>query len=92
VNPGGGGPALFTVKSIEVKAVREPLVPVIVTVADPRLAVLLAVSVNTLVPVVGFGLKDAVTPLGNPEAARVTLPANPYAPVTAMVDALEAPP
>jgi hypothetical protein len=28
-------------------------------------------------PVVGFGKKDAVTPLGSPEAERVTLPANP---------------
>ena len=70
MKPGGGGPALFTVKSSEVIAVREPLVPVIVTVADPRLAVLLAVSDKTLVSVVGFGLKDAVTPLGNPEATK----------------------
>jgi hypothetical protein len=44
----------------------------------PRLAVLLAVSVSTLFPVVGFGLKDAVTPLGRPETARVALPLNPY--------------
>jgi len=39
---------------------------------------LLAVSVSTLDPVVGFGEKDAVTPLGRPDAERVTLPANPF--------------
>jgi hypothetical protein len=81
----------MTVKTNEIEAVREPLVPVIVTVADPRLAPLLAVSVNTLVPAVGFGLKDAVTPLGKPEAARVTFPANPDTSLTAMVNSLEAP-
>jgi hypothetical protein len=90
VKLGGGA---FTVKTSEVEAAREPLVPVIITVADPRLAALLAVSVNTLVPpAAGFGLKDAVTPLGKPEAARVTLPSNPFVPVTVMVDVLEAPP
>jgi hypothetical protein len=83
---------MLTVKASEVEEVREPLVPVTVTIADPMLAALLAVSVNTLVPAVEFGLKDAVTPLGNPEAARVTVPVNPFAPVTVMVDVLEAPP
>ena len=52
--------------------------PVIVTVAGPVVAALLAVSVIKLEPVVGFGAKDAVTPLGRPEAARLTLPVNPY--------------
>jgi hypothetical protein len=53
-----------------------------VTVAGPSVAALLAVSVSTLVPVVGFGMKDAVTPLGNPGAVSVTLPVNPFWPVT----------
>jgi hypothetical protein len=44
----------------------------------PDAAVLLAVSVTTLVVVAGFTLKAAVTPVGNPEAARVTLPENPF--------------
>ena len=48
-------------------------------------AVLLAVSVSVLVPVVGFGLSTAVTPLGKPDAASVTLPLNPPASVTVMV-------
>jgi len=53
-------------------------VPAMVTLYCPRLAVLLAVSVSVLAPVVGFGEKDAVTPLGRPVAERVTLPVNPF--------------
>ena len=45
----------------------------------------LAVSVNVLVVVVGFGAKPAVTPLGNPEALRVTLPVKPFSGETVMV-------
>ena len=72
-------------------AVRLPDVPVTVTVAVPTVAVLLAVSVRTLEVVDEVGLNDAVTPLGRPEAARVTLPVNPFAPTTAMVDVPLAP-
>jgi len=54
-------------------------------------AELLAVSVITLLPVVGFGLNDAVTPPGRPDAARVTLPANPPEPLTVMVLVPDAP-
>lgn len=75
----------FTVNARVVVAVRLPEVPVIVTVADPVVAVLLAVSVRTLVPVVGFVPNAAVTPLGRPEAARVTLPVNPPTSVTVIV-------
>jgi hypothetical protein len=46
-----------------------------VTVAVPVAAVPLAVSVRVLLPVVVVGLKDAVTPVGRPEADRATLPA-----------------
>jgi hypothetical protein len=59
-------------------AFREPDVPVIVTVYCPVVAVLPAVKVRVLIPVVGLGVKVAVTPLGKPDAARVTLPLNPY--------------
>ena len=45
----------------------------------------LAVRVTTLVPVAGLVPKVAVTPLGRPDAARVTLPVNPPASVTVMV-------
>ena len=38
------------------------------------LVLTLAVNVSVLVEVVGLGANDAVTPLGNPEAERVTEP------------------
>jgi hypothetical protein len=62
-----------------------PEVPVIVTVAAPVVAVLLAVSVRVLVAVAGFVLNDAVTPLGKPEADKLTLPLNPFCGVTVIV-------
>jgi len=55
-----------------------PYVPVIVTLYCPGVAELLAANVSVLVPVVGLGVKTAVTPLGRPDAERVTLPVNPY--------------
>ena len=75
----------FTVNASVVVAVRLPELPVIVTVAFPVVAVLLAVSVSTLVPVVGLVLNAAVTPLGRPDAARVTLPVNPFTSLTVIV-------
>ena len=45
----------------------------------PVLAVALAVRVSVLDDVAGFGLNAAVTPLGRPDAARLTLPLNPFA-------------
>lgn len=55
-----------------------PDVPVIVTVVVPTTTVEAAVKVRVLVPVVLDGLKDAVTPLGNPDAVRLTLPVKPF--------------
>lgn len=78
-------PLAFTVRVSVVDACRLPEVPVIVTVEVPVVAVALAVKVNVLVEVVGFGLNCAVTPLGRPDAARVTLPVNPPTSVTVMV-------
>jgi hypothetical protein len=75
----------LTVSETVVVAVRLPEVPVIVTVADPVVAVLLAVNVTVLVLVVGFVPNVAVTPLGKPDAARVTLPVNPPTSVTVIV-------
>ena len=80
-----GVAAEFTVSATVVLAVRLPEVPVIVTVAAPVVAVALAVNVSTLVPVVGFVPNAAVTPLGRPDAARVTLPLNPPTSVTEIV-------
>jgi hypothetical protein len=62
-----------------------PDVPVMVTVTVPVVAVLLAVSVNVLVVVAGFALNDAVTPLGKPDADKLTLPLKPFCGVTVTV-------
>lgn len=64
---------------------RVPEVPVMVTVAVPPVAVAAAVRVNVLVDVPGLGLKVVVTPLGRPEAEKVTLPLKPFAGVMVMV-------
>lgn len=68
-----------------VDAVTAPEVPAIVTVNAPVVAVLVAVSVSTLLEVVGFVPNAAVTPIGRPDAVRVTLPVNPPTSVTVMV-------
>jgi len=62
-----------------------PDVPVMVTVTVPVIAVLFAVSVNVLVLAVLLGLKDAVTPLGKPDADKLTLPLKPFCGVTVIV-------
>jgi len=79
----GGG--AVTVRRRDVECLKLPEVPVIVTVAVPVFAVALAVKVNVLVVEEGFGLKAAVTPLGSPEAARLTLLLKPPCGVTVMV-------
>lgn len=75
----------LTVRARVVVAVRLPEVPVMVTVELPVVSVELAVRVSTLVPVVGFVANAAVTPLGRPDAASVTLPLNPPTSVTLIV-------
>ena len=60
-------------------------VPVTVNVTVPVAAVLLAVSVNVLVLAVLVGLNDAVTPLGRPDADKLTLPLKPFSGATEMV-------
>ena len=49
------------------------------------MAVVLAVSVSTLEVVDDAGLNEAVTPLGIPDAVKVTLPVNPPWSVTVIV-------
>jgi hypothetical protein len=75
----------WTVRAIVVGFDKLPEVPVMVTVAVPVVAVLLAVSVSVLVVVAGLVLNDAVTPLGRPEADKVTLPLKPFCGVTVIV-------
>jgi hypothetical protein len=59
--------------------------PVTVTVTVPVAAVVLAVRVNVLVVIVLVGLKDAVTPLGRPDADKLTLPLKPFCGVIVIV-------
>ena len=70
---------------ISAVCVNAPDVPVIVTMAGPVVAVLLAVNVNVLVLVVLVALNSAVTPLGRPEAVRPTLPVKPPVGLTVIV-------
>ncbi len=64
-------------RPIEEVWLKLPEVPVTVTVAVPAVAEGPAASVRVLDPVVFAGLKDAVTPFGRPDAARLTLPLKP---------------
>ena len=59
--------------------------PETVTVVVPVAAVLLAASVSVLVLPVLLGLNNAVTPLGRPDADKLTLPLKPFRGVTVMV-------
>jgi hypothetical protein len=80
-----GTATAFTVRLMVVLRVKAPEVPVMVTVEVPVVAVPLAVNVTVLLVVVLPGLKDAVTPLGRPEADKLTLPLNPFTGLTVMV-------
>ena len=68
---------LATARVIVAVLVSVPEVPVTVITALPMLALALAVRVRVLVAVVLAGLKAAVTPLGKPEAVKLTLPLKP---------------
>ena len=72
-------------REIVVALLSMPEVPVTVTVTVPVVAVLLAVSVKVLALVVLRGLSEAVTPLGRPEADKLTLPLKPLSGFSVMV-------
>jgi hypothetical protein len=78
-------PLEVTVKLTVVLCESEPEVPVIVTVEVPTVAVELAVNVSTLEVVVLAGLNEAVTPLGKPDADKLTLLAKPFTLLTVTV-------
>lgn len=75
----------FTVSVMVVDAVVVPETPRMVTTEVPAVAELLAANLATLLPVVGLVPNVAVTPLGNPEADRVTAPVKPPVSVTVIV-------
>lgn len=77
--------AELIVRLMVVVWVSDPDVPVMVIVLVPVVAVLLAVNVRTLVDVVGFVPKLAVTPPGRAEFESVTDPVNPFRSVTEIV-------
>jgi hypothetical protein len=62
-----------------------PELPVTVTVTEPVAATAEAAKVKVLPDVALLGLKDAVTPAGRPDAARVTLPLKPFRGVIVIV-------
>ena len=78
-------------REIVVVFVKLPDLPVTVTEAVPVAAVPLAVRVSVLVLDVLLGLNDAVTPLGRPDADKLTLLAKPFCGLTVMVLAPLAP-
>jgi hypothetical protein len=77
----GGALTVRDTLTVEVKL---PDVPVMVTVAGPVVAVLLAVNVKVLV-VLLVELNEAVTPEGKPAAVKLTLPLKPFCGVTVIV-------
>jgi hypothetical protein len=77
--------AAVTVRLMLVVFVSPPDIPVMVTETVPVVAVLLAVSVSVLEVAVGFGLNEAVTPFGRPDADKFTLPLKPFCGVTVIV-------
>jgi len=74
-----------TLRLIVVVWLKLPDAPCMVIVKVPVLALLLAVSVRTLVFVVGFVANAAVTPVGSPVAESVTLPVKPFVGLTVIV-------
>ena len=76
----------MTVSATVVEAVMVPEVPVIVMGNVPPSSVPSPVRVTTLLDVVVAGVNDAVTPAGRPEAAKLTIPVNPYNGVTVTVE------
>lgn len=83
--------AACTLSAMVVDALSEPDAAVTVTVNVPMVAALLAANVTPLVVAVGLASNAAVTPLGKPDAVRVTLPANGLTSETVMVSLLLAP-
>lgn len=71
--------------------VRPPDVPVMVTVNEPVVAVPVAARVKTLLAVAGFVAKVPLTPLGKPDAAKLTLPLKPLSALIEIVVEPEAP-
>jgi hypothetical protein len=68
-----------------------PLVPVMVSVPDGPLLVVVIVSVEAPALVTAAGLNEAVAPPGNPLTARFTVPVNPFSAAMLTVKVAAAP-
>ena len=79
------GATAVTVRETVVVFDRLPDTPVMVIVAVPAAAVLIAIRVNVLALVATLGLKDAVTPVGRPDADKLTLLLKPFCGMTVIV-------
>lgn len=78
--------AVVTVRETVVVALRLPLVPLMVTVLVPVDAVDEAVKVTVVLPLPAtVPPKFAVTPVGSPEAVKLTVPLKPLEGVTVIV-------
>ena len=77
--------AAFTLRLTVVVLVKLPELPLIVTMNVPPVAVSFADSVSVLVARVPPGLNEAVTPPGNPDADKLTIPEKPPIAVTVTV-------
>src|SRR3977135_543272 len=75
----------ITVRLIAVVLLKLPELPMTVTVTVPEATVLLAVRVGGLVVKALFGANEPVTPLGRPDADKLTLPEKPPWRATVMV-------
>ena len=78
-------------REIVVLLVKLPDVPVMVTVTVPIVAVPIADRVKRLLAVAGFVPKVALTPFGRPDAAKFTVPLNPFRGLIEMVVEAAAP-
>lgn len=86
----GCGPGVIVSDTV-VLCERFPDVPVMVIVNVPTVAVDEADKRSVLEVVVGFGLKEAVTPVGIPDAVKLTLPEKLFTGLTVMMDCPEVP-
>lgn len=80
-----------TVRLMAAVLCRVPDVPVMVMTDGPTTADADAVKVSVLVPAALGAPKEAVTPVGRPEAASETAPVKPFCAFTAMAAVLELP-
>jgi hypothetical protein len=74
----------LTVRVIVAVLLKAPEVPVMVRVEVPITVVAPTPRVNVVEAGSGLELKDVVTPLGKPDAEKVTLPVKPFRGETVM--------